>query len=134
MDRVTDVITGGSTDDVRQFYADDATIMTPDQGELRGGDAAAAYMGQFVQAFPDAVWEPVGKYEAGNTAIDEGYFVRTHTGPLELPNGEELPPTGKRVRVRECDVATVENGRITSHRFYYDQMEFLEQLGLAPEA
>jgi hypothetical protein len=27
----------------------------------------------------------------------------------------------------------VENGVIVSHRFYFDQMEFLGQLGLLPE-
>jgi ketosteroid isomerase-like protein len=30
-------------------------------------------------------------------------------------------------------LATVRDGRIISHRFYYDQMEFLGQLGLVPE-
>jgi ketosteroid isomerase-like protein len=79
-------------------------------------------------------WEPLSKLEVSNTAIDEGYFIGTHTGPLETPTGETIPPTGKQVRLRECDVATVENGLITSHRFYFDQMEFLEQLGLAPPA
>jgi hypothetical protein len=28
-------------------------------------------------------------------------------------------------------VATVRDGVITNHRFYFDQMEFLSQLGLA---
>jgi len=30
-------------------------------------------------------------------------------------------------------VATVEDGAVTSHRFYFDQMEFLGQLGLLPD-
>jgi len=51
-----------------------------------------------------------------------------------MPGGESIPPTRKSVRVRGCDAATVENGRVTSHRFYFDQMELLEQLGLAPQA
>jgi hypothetical protein len=38
------------------------------------------------------------------------------------------------VRIRSCDAVTVEGGLVTSHRFYYDQMDFLGQLGLAPEA
>jgi SnoaL-like polyketide cyclase len=45
----------------------------------------------------------------------------------------KIPATGKHVRVRACDIATVQNGVITSHRFYFDQMEFLGQLGLVPE-
>lgn len=134
MDRLTDAVMGGRADEVRNLYADNATVMTPDAGEVSGRDAITAYFNQFSQGFPDASWEPLSTLEVNNTAIDEGYFIGTHTGPLETPTGETIPPTGKHVRLRECDIATVENGLITSHRFYFDQMEFLEQLGLAPPA
>jgi ketosteroid isomerase-like protein len=133
MDRTTEAITGGNLEELRKCYADDATAVTPDQGELNGADAIVNWARQFVEAIPDATYEPLYGHEAGDTAIDEGYFVGTNTGPLQLPTGETLPATGKRIRVRGCDVATVRNGRITSHRFYFDQMEFLGQLGLAPE-
>ena len=33
-----------------------------------------------------------------------------------------------------CDVATVENGVVKSHHFYFDQMDFFGQFGLAPDA
>jgi hypothetical protein len=36
--------------------------------------------------------------------------------------------------VRSCDIARVEGGLITTHHFYFDQMEFLGQLGLLPES
>lgn len=38
---------------------------------------------------------------------------------------ETLQPTGKELRIPSCDVVTVENSEITSHRFYCDQVEFL---------
>jgi ketosteroid isomerase-like protein len=52
---------------------------------------------------------------------------------MRMPTGETLPATGKEVRVRSCDVARVEGGEITSHHFYFDQLEFLIQLGLMRE-
>lgn len=131
MDRVTESLFSGGPEQARQCYADGAIAVTPDAGELRGPDAITGWMRQFTEALPDARWESLHKHEAGDTAIDEGYVVGTNTGPLSTPTGETLPATGKGVRVRGCDIATVENGRITSHRFYYDQMEFLGQLGLA---
>ena len=67
-------------------------------------------------------------------AIDEGFLAGTNTGPPPLPSGESLPPTGKSIRVRSCDIAHVEGGLITTHHFYFDQMEFLGQLGLLPES
>jgi steroid delta-isomerase-like uncharacterized protein len=134
MDQVTDALNAGNIQQARRLYADDATAVTPDQGELNGADAIIGYLREFVESFPDLSYEPLYTHEAGNTAIDEGYVVGTNTAPLPMPTGETLPATGKQIRVRGCDIATVENGRITSHRFYFDQMEFLGQLGLAPEA
>jgi predicted ester cyclase len=133
LDRLTEAVMRGQVDELPNLYADEATMVTPDAGEVRGRDAIAEYLGTFSRAFPDASWEALSQLEVGDTAMDEGWFIGTHTGPLATPTGESIPATGKRVRLRECDVATVENGRITSHRFYFDQMDFLEQLGLAPE-
>lgn len=130
MDRVTDAVMSGNLGELRACYAGDATLVAPDAGEIHGSDAIVEYLGSFPRAFPDASWEPIARHETSDTAIDEGYFSGTNTGPLRLSPGEVIPATGKRVRLRECDVATVRDGRIASHRFYYDQTEFGEQLGL----
>ncbi len=134
MDRITEAAFAENQEALKKLYAPDAVAETPDQGTLSGPDAVADWFGQFATAFPDASWESAHKHESGNVAIDEGYVVGTHTGPLAMPDGESIPPTGKSVRVRGCDAATVEGGLVTSHRFYFDQMELLEQLGLAPQA
>jgi ketosteroid isomerase-like protein len=130
MDRVTAAVMSGDSDALKALYAPDAVAETPDQGTIRGRDQIAAYMGEFATAFPDASWEELYKHETSDTAIDEGYFVGTNTGPMTGPNGETIPATGRRVRARECDVATVENGVVTSHRFYFDMQDWLTQLGL----
>ena len=51
-------------------------------------------------------------HEAGKVAIDEGHVIGTHSGSLPTSTGEAIPPTGRQVRLRSCDLATVENGRI----------------------
>jgi uncharacterized protein (TIGR02246 family) len=119
---------------LRNLYSPDCVIETPDAGTLNGRDGIATWFTQFLTAFPDAAWESTYKHEDANVAIDEGFVVGTNTGPLGTPGGEELAPTGKRIRMRGCDVATVDNGLITSHRFYYDQAELLGQLGIDPSA
>jgi ketosteroid isomerase-like protein len=134
MDRITAAATEAKDfAAVAACYADDAVAVTPDQGEIRGAGAIASYLRQFSDAFSDIRYEHVGKHEAGNVAIDEGYITGTHTAPLPTPSGESIPATGKQIRVRDCDVATVEGGLVTRHHFYFDQMEFLGQLGLLPE-
>jgi steroid delta-isomerase-like uncharacterized protein len=132
MDRITEAVFNKDLEAIQELYAPDAVMETPDQGTISGRDAIIRYLGEFVAAFPDASYESVGEHESGDTAIDEGYFVGTNTGPLATPIGE-MPATGRTVRLRACDVATVTDGKATSHRFYFDQMEILQQLGLAPE-
>ena len=129
MDRVTDAILKGDLEALTGLYAQDAVAETPDQGTITGRDQIAAYFCEFGAAFPDNAWQERYKHEAGDTAIDEGYFVGTNTGSTA-----RLPATGRRVRLRECDVATVKNGVVTSHRIYFDMQDWLTQLGLAPES
>jgi ketosteroid isomerase-like protein len=133
MDRVTDALVRGDWESVAGCYADDAVAVTPDLGEIKGPQNIVDYLRTFAAAMPDLRWEGAYSNEAGNTAYDEGFVCGTHTEPLVLPNGDTIPATGRALRVRECDAATVEGGKITSHRFYYDEMEFLSQLGLSAQ-
>ena len=130
-DRMTAAVLNHDVEALAGVYAADAVASSP-EGEIRGRDQIVAYLKQFLDAFPDLTWEALHNHESGNTAVDEGFIVGTHTEPLTMLNGETISPTGRKVRFRECDAVTVENGLITSHRFYYDQMEVLGQLGLLP--
>lgn len=130
LDRFNEAFLAGDLEAAANCYAEDAVAVTPDQGEITGRGQIVQYMKDFVDAFPDADYELLNRFDLENTAIDEGYFVGTHTAALPLPNGENIAATGIRVRLRECDIVTVEDGSITSHRFYWNQMDFLSQLGL----
>lgn len=129
-DRFNDAVLGGDLNTVSSLYAEDAVAITPDEGEISGREGIAEYLRPFLEAFSDVNFEFLHRHESGSCAIDEGFFIGTHSGPLPMPTGESLPPTGRTVRIRECDAVTVENGFITSHRFYFDVMDFLNQLGL----
>lgn len=131
MDRITKAAMGQDFETLATLYTADAVITDPAVGEVTGG--IVAYFRTFTDAFPDIAYHSEAAHESGNVAIDEGHITGTHTGPLALPTGEVLPPTGRSIRVRSCDVVTVENGLATRHNFYYDEMEFLTQLGLVPE-
>ena len=134
IDRMTECMVTKDLDGLSRTYAPDAVITTPDEGEIKGREAIVEYLRRFVEAVPDFTWEALAQYESGDTAIDEGYVVGTNTGPLPGPGGETLPATGKPVRVRSVDIATVRDGMIVRHNFYFDQMELLGQLGLTGPA
>ncbi len=130
MDRITAATLKGDRAAVAECYAEDAVLVTPDAGELRGREAIVDYFVRFSEGFPDADYEYTGKVEEGNAAIDVGYFTGTHTGPLQGPSGETVEPTGRRMRIRGCDILQVEGGLGRRHEFFYDRLEFMEQLGL----
>ena len=133
MDRITKALLGKEWETVASLYAPDAVAVDPIAGQVSGSGVVELFK-EFVNAFPEDInFEPLGVYESGNVAIDEGYIVGTNTGPIALGSGETIPATGKSIRIRSCDVLTVKDGVGVSHHFYYDQMELLTQLGLAPE-
>ncbi|MEV6667042.1 ester cyclase [Streptomyces nigra] len=134
MDRLTAAITTADSAAIAEVYAKDAVAVTPDGGELHGRDDITAYWRQMSQAVPDGTYESVHAYEVGDTAIDEGVFHGHNTGPIQLATGETLPATQKEIRIRGVDFAKVDyEGRIVDYRLYFDEMEFLGQLGLLPD-
>ena len=99
------------------------------------GDANLETWKQFVAAMLDAVPDcnhPISNVvEAGDQMFVEFRWQGTHTRPLLSPQGE-IPATGKHIDIRCSSVFEVAAGRITAERGYFDQVEFLTQLGLMP--
>ena len=119
---------------MRDYLRPDVLFVVPDAGELKGPDQVLGYMKAYFNAFPDAKLEPVASYDVGHTTIDEWIFRGTHTGPLVLPNGETIAPTGRRVSVPGIDIETFDDeGLLLGDRAYFDQLDFLIQLGLMPQ-
>ncbi len=53
----------------------------------------------------------------------------THIGPMAMPDGQELPPSNKRMTVKSVEVIEIEDGKIKVLRHYFDLMTILEQIG-----
>jgi ketosteroid isomerase-like protein len=128
MDRITRAILAGDRDALLQLYTEDAVGEAP-EGGLEGREVIVEYLTSFQRAFPDLSWEARATFESDDSALDEGTLVGTHTETLSTPEGD-VPATGRRIRLRECDVITVRDGRAASHRFYYDRVDLAAQLGL----
>jgi len=72
---------------------------------------------------------PINQVVAGSTVVTEGHFVGTHTGTLRTPQGD-IPPSGNNIKLRYATVQRVEGGLIASEHIYFDQLEFMTQLGV----
>ena len=130
-DRYTELVNAHDARAIGDLYADDAVMSEP-SGEFKGREAIVQYWDGFFTAMPDLNGRDEFEAEAGDTAINEWSMSGTNSGPMDTPEGT-IPATGKRVTVRGCDAITVRDGRIQSHRVYYDQLAFMTQLGLIPE-
>ena len=114
-----------------EIYSPDLVTEEPGGIVIHGIDAFLAYAKTLSDAFPDSRIEVLGITVEGNRAVVEGTLRGTHTGPLASPQGV-VPPTGRPLALRFCETFEVEAGRIATHRAYFDQMEFAQQLGLIP--
>ena len=71
--------------------------------------------------------------DEGDKFADEWTFTGTNTGPFRLPDGTEVPATGKRVEIKGMELVEVRDGKIVVDNLYYDFMAALVQLGLVPQ-
>jgi predicted ester cyclase len=116
---------------LKSVFADSCEVTMPGMPPVRGPEAFAQVVGGWISAFPDLKHEIVGYVEEGDRASWQVRVTGTHTGPLPTPDGP-VPATGKRIKIDALDVARFENGKAVSWHVYFDQLPFLQQLGLAP--
>ncbi len=108
----------------------DCEWTTPD-ATLRGAQQVEGLIRAYATAFPDLHHEFRSFVESGDVAAMEIVLTGTHRGVLATPAGE-VPPTGRPIRFRFCDVITVSDGLMVSVRSYYDTLDLAGQLGLIP--
>jgi predicted ester cyclase len=106
-------------------------VEAPGAPQLKGLEAFTQFAKAWEGGFPDGQLKMLNFVETGDLAIAEGTFSGTNTGSLMTPGGA-IPPTGKRLQTKYCDLFRVREGKIAEHRVYFDQVEFLTQLGLMP--
>src|SRR5262249_30218411 len=83
-------------------------------------------------AFPDLRHEVMEYVEDGDRAAWSLRITGTHTATMQTPKGP-VPATGKRIDFRAVDLVTFDkDGRATTWNIYFDSLQFLQQLGLAP--
>jgi predicted ester cyclase len=117
---------------IGDVYAEDAELVWPGLGPTKGRSAIVGFYATLLGAFPDVHVTIKRIIEQGDAVAIEYVSEGTHSGPLPMPNGE-LPPTNRRMRVEATSVGTSDGeGRIKTHREYFDQVEILTQLGLMP--
>jgi steroid delta-isomerase-like uncharacterized protein len=122
----------GDLDACLELYADNAVQRMHD-GIFERKDAIRDRLARDLEAFADAKYVVESFVGEGDKFADEWTFTGTNTGPFRLPDGTEVPATGKRVEIKGMELVEVRDGKIVVDNLYYDFMAAVIQLGLVPE-
>lgn len=131
VERFYEGFNSGNIDAAVEPFAPDVETTDPSFGTVQNIEPWRAFIEAFKRALPDARLNLQSAVESGDTIAVEGTFTGTFTAPLMSPQGE-VPPTGRAINVPYADFFIVRDGRVVSHRVYYDQVQLGTQLGLMP--
>jgi predicted ester cyclase len=121
----------GDMDGLANTYTEDAVYVSPN-GTTQGRAVIREQWSREKTAFPDRRVTIDLIIEQGDTLAAELTWTGTHTGPLVLPDGTEMAPTGKRVENRAMDLVQTRDGKAAMQHQYWDNMAYARQLGLVP--
>ena len=122
----------GDLDSCMTLYAADASQRMHD-GIFEGIEDIRARLARDLEAFADAKYVVDSFFASGDKFADEWTFTGTNTGPLRLPDGSVISPTGKPVEIKGMEYVEVRDGKIVVDNLYYDFLAAVAQLGLVPE-
>ncbi len=114
--------------------AEDMEITDVPSGRtMLGPEGFVDSMRVWIRACPDANVEIVEMIAGEGDAVTVEFVGRgTHEGPMFSPGGD-IPPTGRSLEMRYCEVFRMRDGKIASARLYYDAATLLGQMGLMPQ-
>jgi ketosteroid isomerase-like protein len=101
---------------------------------IAGANAVVAAVTVTIQAIPDLRVTVTPAFAQGPLAAAEVVREGTQTGAAVLPDGTPVPPSGRAVRLPECVVFRVHEGKVVRMAPYVDMLDSLRQLGVLPAA
>jgi steroid delta-isomerase-like uncharacterized protein len=105
--------------------ADDVCVNSPGGVVVNGKADVKDWYSSWVTACPDSVSGAVCVAATADTAVVEGLYAGTNTGPFG-----PFPATGRAVSVPWTNVHRFDGaGRLVSVNVYYDQLTLMTQLG-----
>jgi len=132
LERYVELYNAGDLDACMKLYAEDAVQRMHD-GLFEGIDAIRERLARDLIAFPDAKYVVETFVAEDETFADEWTFTGTNTGPFRLPDGSEVPATGRPVEIKGMEFVEVRDGKIVVDNLYYDFMAAVAELGLIPQ-
>lgn len=98
------------------------------QGRVSGSEGFATYLNMLYTAFSDVVFQQQSIEAQGNMVHQEFLIIGKHSGPLLLPNGVKLPPTGFKINLPvEVFHTFTPKGEFISSTGYVNLLDIMKQ-------
>lgn len=102
-------------------------VMHASPSDVVGIDGARDYYANYLTGFSDVTFSIKDVFGMGNKLVKHWNFKGTHTGIFF-----GIPATGKKVNIDGVTLVRMDNGKIAEERDFFDNLEFMQQLGLIP--
>ncbi len=126
--RSWEIIGQRKPDLIEEVYASDLVWHEPDQ-DVHGYEQAKQFISAYFQAFPDLSLTVEDVIAEGDKVVSRWTARGTHQGEIE----EFGPPTGRQIELEGITIHRIEGGKIVEEWERYDNLGFMQQLGLVPE-
>lgn len=111
-----------------ELVAESFTFISPTAGTIEGRENVEAYAKTVVGGFSDFEVEVQEMLAGEDIVMTESVLSGTHDGEFN-----DIPPTHETFEFRDMAKFVIENGKLQQERLYFDQHDFLSQLGLIDE-
>ncbi|WP_137286673.1 ester cyclase [Halorussus salinisoli] len=118
----------GEFSKLSDVVAESFTFTSPTVGTLQGREEVEAYVREVTDGFSDFRIDINDLLSDGTVVMAESTLSGTHDGEFE-----DIPPTHEEFEIRDMAKFVVEDGKLREERAYFDQHDFLSQLGLVDE-
>ena len=104
-------------------------VMHASPSDVVGIDSARAYYANFLTGFSNIKFTIKDVFGQGDKLVKYWNFKGTHTGDFF-----GIPATGKSVSIDGTTLVRMYKGKIAEERDFYDNLDFMTQLGLIKSA
>jgi len=102
-------------------------VMHSNPTDVIGIDSAKAYYANYLTGFSNISFTIKDVFGQGNKLVKHWNFSGTHTGVFF-----GIPATGKKVSIDGVTLVRMSNGKIAEEKDFFDNLDFMTQLGLIP--
>lgn len=125
-----DAFNAGDWQRMRETMTPGSIYVEPATGRrVEGADAVIEVNEGWKAAIPDAQGTVTSEFGCDDRVVTEVTWTGTHSGPLELPTGGAIPPSGRPIEVPGVQVCRIEDGKLAEVHHYFDMLGLLEQIG-----